>query len=212
MLLPNNFPVPGVGSPTPRQLPACFRLSPRCCLQMFICIWSRQAPPSCAVIGRAVTGAVSSAAGRLSFQSGLQLTDWLLEASGGSLPLLASWERTKKGQPHPCNTSTLFCWKMIICTSKMEYPLRTQCQRVQKQVGYKVSWLSTGRRGEGDKLVLTQLKLAAANWVTLIHLPEGSFIPKIKAAFFGSSWIYPDWPLKLWMKRETTVSLPFNCF
>lgn len=74
---------------------------------------------------------------------------------------------------------------MIFCTNKMEYPLRTQYQRVQKQVGYKVSWIST-EKGEGGKLVLGQLKLIAANSVAFIHLPKGSFISKKTSPFLAA--------------------------
>lgn len=53
--------------------------------------------------------------------------------------LFASFESTKTSHSR-IHVIAHFFWKMIICTNKMEYPLRTQCQRVQNQVRWSRLW------------------------------------------------------------------------
>ncbi|MEQ2193544.1 hypothetical protein XENOCAPTIV_002847 [Xenoophorus captivus] len=99
------------------------------------------------MIGRTVTGAVSSALGSFAFFSvrGCSFNQGDQRQQRSSFVSSSESSRSDSNRIHAGEHRF---WKMIICTSKMEYPLRSQCKRVQKQVscGYlvllPVSWIS----------------------------------------------------------------------
>lgn len=136
-----EFGSPAMNQPGPSLRPAQDVVR-RCSLAFACeCISLADAAPW-TPIGHTVTGVLSSAPGRFSLlsRSSPQFrvtvrTERHRSRRQAPLPLFASLESLRSRIHAVGSTLSLsLFWKMIICKSKMEYTLKSQSQRVQKQV------------------------------------------------------------------------------